>query len=61
MPDVLAEDLGHAPLVCGPCVSETKWHGYIAVHAEWGDERSRELVGLFHLDLMVTEIRIKER
>ena len=61
MPDVLAEDLGHAPLVCGPCVSKTKWHGYIAVDAKWGDERSRELVGLFHLDLMVTGISIKER
>ena len=61
LPDVLAEDLGHASLVCGPCVSETEWHGQVAVHAEWGDERSRELVGLFHLDLMVTGIRIKER
>ena len=60
LPDVLAEYLGHAPLVRGPCVSETKWHSSIAVHAEWGDERSRELVGLFHLDLMVTGIRIKE-
>ena len=23
-PDVLAKDLGHAPLVCGPCVSEAE-------------------------------------
>ena len=61
LPDVLAKHMGHASLVCGPYVSETEWHGYIVVHAEWGDERSRELVGLFHLDLMVTKIRIKER
>ena len=60
LPDVLAKDLGHAPQVCRPCVSEAKQHSRIAVHAEWGDERSRELVGLFHLDLMVTRIRIKE-
>ena len=60
-PDVLAKDLGHAPLVCGPCISEAKWHSHIAIHAEWGDERSHELVRLFHLDLMVTGIRIKER
>ena len=60
LPDVLAENLGHAPLVCGPYVSETEWHGHVAVHAVRGDERSRELVGLFHLDLMVTGIRIKE-
>ena len=60
-PDVLAKDLGHAPLVRGPCVSKTEWHSHIAVHAEWGDERSRKLVGLFHLDLMVTGICIKER
>ena len=59
-PDVLAKDLGHAPLVCGPCVSKAERHSHIAVHAEWCDERSRELVGLFHLDLMVTGIRIKE-
>jgi hypothetical protein len=58
---VLAKDLGHAPLVCGSYISEAEWHGHIAVHAEWGDERSHELVRFFHLDLMVTEIRIKER
>ena len=61
LPNVLAKDQGHAPLVCGPCVSEAERHSHIAVHAEWCDERSCELVGFFHLDLMVTEIRIKER
>jgi len=58
--DMFAKDLDHAPLVSSPCVSEAERHGYVAVHAEWSDERSRELVGLFHLDLMVTRIRIKE-
>ena len=60
-PDVLAKDLGHASLVCGPYISETERHSHIAVHAEWGEERSHELVGFFHLDLMVIGIRIKER
>ena len=60
-PNVVAKDLGHAPLVCGPYVSEAERHSHVAVHAEWGDERSPKLVGLFHLDLMVTRIRIKER
>ena len=61
LPDVVAKDLGHAPLVRGTCVSEAERHSHVAVHAEWCDKRSRELVGLFHLDLMVTGVRIKER
>ena len=48
-PDVLTKDLGHAPLVCGPYVPEAEWHSHIAVHAEWSDERSRELVRFFIL------------
>ena len=61
LPDVVAKDLGHAPLVRGTCVSEAKGHRHVAVHAKRCDERSRELVGLFHLDLMVTRVRIEER
>ena len=60
-PNVVTKDLGHAPLVRGTCVYEAEGHRHVAVHAEWCDERSCELVGLFHLDLMVTRIRIKER
>ena len=59
-PDVLAKDLGHTPLVRGPRVSEAKRHSRIVVQAKWGDERSCELVGLLHFDLMVAEICIKE-
>jgi len=36
-------------------------HGYVTKHSERGDERSRELVGLLHLDLVVSGISIKER
>ena len=61
LPDVVAKDLGHAPLVRGTCVSEAEGHRHVAVHAEWCDERSCELVGLFHLNLMVARICIKER
>jgi hypothetical protein len=51
--DVLSEHVVHAPLVCRTCIPQTKWHSNIAVHAKRCDERSRELVGLFHLDLVI--------
>jgi hypothetical protein len=28
------------------------------MNAEWGDERSRELVGLLHFDLVVAGVRV---
>ena len=43
-PNVVAKDLGHAPLVRGTYVSKAERHSHVAVHAEWCDERSRELV-----------------
>ena len=55
------EDLEHTPLVCSPCVLKAERHGYVAKHSKRGDERSRELVRLFHLNLVVSGIRIKER
>ena len=54
------KDLEHA-LVCSPRVLKAKRHGYVAIHSERGDERSRDLVGLFHLDLVVAGISIKKR
>jgi hypothetical protein len=59
-PDVVSEDVLHASLARSACVSKAKWHRYVAVHSEWRDERSRELVGLFHLYLVVPGIGIKE-
>jgi hypothetical protein len=51
--DVLSEHVVHAPLVCRDYIPQTKWHSNIAVHAKWCDERGRELVGLFHPDLVI--------
>jgi hypothetical protein len=59
-PDVILENMLHTSLVCSPSVSKTKWHRYVPKHAERCDERSRELVGLFHLYLVVARIGIKE-
>ena len=59
-PDEVSETLEHAMLVCSPSVLQIKWHCDVAERSERGDERHRELVGLFHRDLMVPEVRIKE-
>jgi len=56
----VTEDLEHTLLVCSPYVLKAERHGYITKHSERSDERSRELVGLFHLDLVVPRISIKE-
>jgi hypothetical protein len=56
--NVFPKNVLHAPLIRSPCVPETEGHSNIAIHAEWGDERSRELVGLLHFDLVVAGIRI---
>ena len=58
--DMVPKHMEHTPLVCSSGVSEAKWHRDIAVHAEGCDKKSHELVGLFHLDLMVTGISIKK-
>ena len=55
-PDMVFKHVEHTPLVCSSGVSEAKGHRDIAVHAERCDKRSRELVGLFHLDLVVTGV-----
>jgi hypothetical protein len=51
--DVLAEHVVHAPLVCCTRIPQTKRHSNVAVHVERCDERSRELVELFHPDLVI--------
>jgi hypothetical protein len=59
-PNMILKHVEHTSLVCGSGVSKAKGHREVAVHAERSDKRSRELVGLFHLDLVVTRIRIKK-
>jgi hypothetical protein len=51
--DVFSEHVVHAPLVSGACIPQSKWHCGVTIHAKRCDERSRELVGLFHLDLVI--------
>jgi hypothetical protein len=52
--DVFSEHMVHAPLVGCTCIPQAKWHSNITIHAKGCDERSRELVGFFHLDLVIT-------
>jgi hypothetical protein len=52
--NVLSEHVVHAHLVCRTCIPQAKWHSSITIHAKRCDERSHELVGLFHLDLVIT-------
>ena len=59
-PDEVLETLEHATLVHSPRVFQTERHCDIAERSKWGDERCRELVGLFHHDLMVPGVHIKE-
>ena len=51
--NVFAEHMVHAPLVRRARIPQAERHGDIAVHAEGCDERSHELVGLFHPDLVI--------
>jgi hypothetical protein len=51
--NVFTEHMVHAPLVRCTRIPQAKRHGNIAVHAKGCDERSRELVGLFHPDLVI--------
>jgi hypothetical protein len=51
--NVLSEHVVHAPLVCRTHIPQTEWHSNVAVHAKRCDERSCELVGLFHPDLVI--------
>ena len=47
-------------LIRSPDVLESKGHHNVAERSEHSDERGHELVGLFHRDLMVPGVRIKE-
>jgi hypothetical protein len=58
--DEITETSEHTSLVCCSCILQTEQHANIAIRSERRNERSRELVRLFHRNLMVTGIRIKE-
>ena len=59
-PDEVSKAFGHAALVCSPDVLESERHRNVAERSERGDEKGRELVGLFHYDLMIPRVRIKK-
>ena len=59
-PNDVPEALEHTTLVCSPSILRTEWYCDIVERSEGGDERCRKLVGLFHRDLMVPGVRIKE-
>jgi hypothetical protein len=57
---VISDNVLHAMLVRRTSVSKAERHRDVAEHPEWRDERSRELVGLLHLYLMIPRVGIKE-
>ena len=59
-PDEVSETLEHTTLVRSPSVLQVEWHCDVVERFKWGDERCHELVGLFHHDLMVPGVGIKE-
>jgi hypothetical protein len=58
--DEIIKTLEHTSLVCCSSVFQSKRHADVAIRSERCDEKSHELVGLFHRNLMVAGIRIKE-
>ena len=59
-PNEVPKAFGHAALVHSPDVLESERHRNVAERSERGDEKGRELVGLFHYDLMIPRVRIEE-
>jgi hypothetical protein len=59
--DVIPKHLVHTPLVRGTRFSQAKEHGSVAIHVVRSDKRSRKLVELFHLDLVITKVSVEER
>jgi hypothetical protein len=55
--DLISKAPLHAMLVGGASVFQAEWHGE-AICAERGDERSRELVGILHCDLVIARVGI---
>jgi hypothetical protein len=51
----------HATLVRGTSVFKAERHGEVVVPAERGDERGRELVGLFRRNLVIAQVGIQKK
>ena len=60
LPDEVPETLEHTTLIHSPRILQTEQHCDVAERSKGSDERCRERVGLFHRDLMVPGVRIKE-
>jgi hypothetical protein len=58
--DEIAETFKHTSLVCCSCILQIEWHANVTLQFEWRDKRSHELVRLFHHNLIVARVRIKE-
>jgi hypothetical protein len=59
-PDEVPKNSEHTSLVRGSYVFEAEQHSYIAIRAKRSDERSCELVRLFHFYLVIARICIKK-
>ena len=57
---MVGEALLHAPLVGGASVLQTERHGHVAVRTIRGDKRGRELIGIFHYDLVIAGVGIQK-
>ena len=58
--DLVDEALLHTPLVGGAGILQTERHGYVIVRTIRSDEQSRELVRLFHHDLVIACVGIQK-
>ena len=50
----------YAPLEGGSSVLEAEGHGSVVEATEWGDERSGQLIGGVHRDLVVPRVRVQK-
>jgi hypothetical protein len=57
---VISENMLHAALIGRTRVLEAERHRDVTEHPERHDERSRELIGLLHLYLVISGVGIKE-
>jgi hypothetical protein len=57
----ISKTLLHATMVGSAGIFQAERHGEVAIRAERGDERGRELVGLFHRNLVIARVDIQKR
>ena len=59
--DLVMQTFLHTPLVCRPCISQTKWHSDIAISPVWGNKSGLYLIIKVQWYLVKTRIHIKKR